>query len=81
MIGGMIGARHGDNGSCAYQAPAIIATWSTPTSRDASRPVATDRDADYTLSLEEVAQLYAKAGHPRKSQSGIQAQQHQAISG
>ena len=37
----------------------------TPTSRDLSRQVATGGDIDYTLSLEEVAQLYAKAGHPR----------------
>jgi len=36
-----------------------------PTSRDLSRQVATGGDTDYTLSLEEVAQLYAKAGHPR----------------
>ena len=37
----------------------------TPTSRDLSRPVATGNDTDYTLSLEDVAQLYAKAGHSR----------------
>ena len=37
----------------------------TPTSRDLSRQVATGNDMDYTLSLEEVAQLYAKAGHSR----------------
>ena len=37
----------------------------TPTSRDLSRQVATGGDIDYTLSLEEVAERYAKAGHPR----------------
>ena len=37
----------------------------TPTSRDVSRQVATGNDMDYTLSLEEVALLYAKAGHAR----------------
>jgi hypothetical protein len=39
---------------------------SAPTSHDAPRPAATSRDnADYTLSIEEVAERYAKAGHPR----------------
>jgi hypothetical protein len=37
----------------------------TTTTRDLSRQVATGSDMDYTLSLEEVAQLYDKAGHPR----------------
>lgn len=36
-----------------------------PTSRDVSRPTATGRDADYTLSLDDVAQRYAQAGHAR----------------
>jgi hypothetical protein len=35
------------------------------TSRDQARLVATGRDNDYTLSLEEVAERYAKAGHAR----------------
>jgi hypothetical protein len=34
-------------------------------SRDTSRPVATGRDSEFSLSLEEVAERYAKAGHPR----------------
>jgi hypothetical protein len=37
----------------------------TPTSPDLSRLVATSGDTDFTLSLDEVGQLYAKAGHPR----------------
>ena len=37
----------------------------TPTSRDLSRPAATNDDTDFTLSLDEVAQLYEKAGHAR----------------
>jgi hypothetical protein len=36
-----------------------------PTSHDLSRPAATGTDTDYTLSLEEVAERYARAGHPR----------------
>jgi hypothetical protein len=36
-----------------------------PTSPDLSRPAATSRDIDHTLSLDEVAQLYATAGHAR----------------
>ena len=39
------------------------------TSRDMSRPVATDNDTDYSLSLEEVAERYARAGHPRTLRS------------
>jgi hypothetical protein len=35
------------------------------TGRDASRRAATGRDNEFTLSLEEVAQRYAHAGHPR----------------
>lgn len=34
-------------------------------SRDESRPVATGRDNRYSLSIEDAAELYAKAGHPR----------------
>src|SRR6266478_1179446 len=37
----------------------------TATDRDAPRPVATDHDNEFILPLEEVAQRYAKAGHPR----------------
>jgi hypothetical protein len=36
-----------------------------PTSQDAPRPAATGTDTDYTLSLEEVSDLYAGAGFPR----------------
>ncbi len=39
------------------------------TSRDLSRQDATINDTDYTLSLEEVALLYQKAGHPRTLRS------------
>src|SRR6476659_5290754 len=36
------------------------------TDRDQSRPVATSGDNnDFTLSIEEVSERYAKAGHPR----------------
>lgn len=39
---------------------------STATDRDLSRPTATTSDnSDFTLSIEEVAERYAKAGHPR----------------
>jgi hypothetical protein len=37
----------------------------TATGADTSRPAATDRDNDYTLSIEEVSERYARAGHPR----------------
>jgi hypothetical protein len=37
----------------------------TPTSPDLSRPAATGSDTDYTLSLDEVSERYARAGHPR----------------
>ena len=33
--------------------------------RDEPRPVATGRDSRYSLSIEDAADLYAKAGHPR----------------
>ena len=36
---------------------------------DMSRPAATGSDTDYTLSLEEVSDRYAKAGHPRTLRS------------
>jgi hypothetical protein len=39
------------------------------TSHDTSRPGATTTDTDYTLSLEQVSELYAKAGHPRTLRS------------
>jgi hypothetical protein len=35
------------------------------TGLDTPRPVATGRDADYILSLEDVSERYAKAGHLR----------------
>ncbi len=35
------------------------------TGHDVSRPTATDGDLDYTLSIEEVSERYAKAGHAR----------------
>jgi hypothetical protein len=34
-----------------------------------TRPVATTLDTDYTLTIEQVADLYAKAGHPRTVRS------------
>jgi hypothetical protein len=36
-----------------------------PTSHDPARPAATGTDTDYTLSLDEVSERYARAGHPR----------------
>jgi hypothetical protein len=39
------------------------------TSRDLSRQDATINDTDYTLSLEEIAAFYQKAGHPRTLRS------------
>lgn len=38
---------------------------STATGPDTSRPAATDRDNDFILSIEEVSERYARAGHPR----------------
>src|SRR6266571_3847675 len=38
---------------------------SNATAYDTSRPVATGGDLDYTLSIEEVSERYAKAGHAR----------------
>jgi hypothetical protein len=37
----------------------------TPTSHDLSRPTATGTDTEFTLSLDEVSERYARAGHPR----------------
>jgi hypothetical protein len=39
------------------------------TDLDASRPVATPSDTDYVLTIEQVADRYAKAGHPRTIRS------------
>ena len=39
------------------------------TRRDLSRQDATDNDTDFSLSLEEVAERYARAGHPRTLRS------------
>jgi hypothetical protein len=39
------------------------------TSRDLSRQDATDNDTDFSLLLEEVAERYARAGHPRTIRS------------
>ena len=38
---------------------------SDPTSRDLARPAATNQDHDYSLTIEEAADRYAGAGHPR----------------
>lgn len=35
------------------------------TGHDVPRPAATDRDNDFILSIEEVSERYARAGHPR----------------
>ena len=40
-----------------------------PTSPDGSRPVATPLDTEFLLTIEEVADRYAKAGHPRTIRS------------
>ena len=37
--------------------------------RDTSRQDATDTDKDFSLSLEQAAELYARAGHPRTPRS------------
>src|SRR6185436_9738337 len=39
------------------------------TGPDTSRPAATDADNDYTLSLEQASEFYAKAGHARTLRS------------
>lgn len=36
---------------------------------DPPRPVATSPDSEYSLSIEEVSERYARAGHPRTSRS------------
>lgn len=38
-------------------------------STDPSRPVATSPDSEYTLSIEDAAALYERAGHPRTDRS------------
>lgn len=42
---------------------------SCATGHDMSRQGATDPDTEFTLSLEEAATLYARAGHPRTLRS------------
>src|SRR5262245_17709454 len=37
----------------------------TATGHDGPRPAATGGDNDFTLTIEQVSELYAKAGHPR----------------
>src|SRR5215831_2021352 len=39
------------------------------TGHDQSRPAATSGDNDFTLTIEQAAELYAKAGHPRTIRS------------
>jgi hypothetical protein len=39
------------------------------TSRDVSHPVATSLDTDFVLTIEQVADLYVRAGHPRTIRS------------
>jgi hypothetical protein len=39
------------------------------TNTDLSRPVATTADSEFTLSIEEAAALYERAGHPRTPRS------------
>src|SRR5262245_44464403 len=39
------------------------------TNHDLSRPVATFTERDYSLTIEQAADLYAKAGHPRTVRS------------
>src|SRR6516162_2005128 len=43
--------------------------FSVALSRDLSRQDATDNDTDFSLSLEEVAERYERAGHPRTLRS------------
>src|SRR5271166_1682906 len=43
--------------------------FSVASDRDMSRPGATDNDTDFSLSLEEVAEYYVRAGHPRTLRS------------
>jgi hypothetical protein len=39
------------------------------TDHDVSRPAATQLQTDFILTIEQVAELYAKAGHPRTIRS------------
>jgi len=50
---------------CAWYPVGMEETNTVAASRDPSRQDAAGRDTDYVLSLEEVAERYAKAGHPR----------------
>src|SRR5271166_3816698 len=43
--------------------------FSVASDRDLSRQDATDNDTDFSLSLEEVAERYVRAGHPRTLRS------------
>ncbi|MGH7487801.1 MAG: hypothetical protein ACREMY_19695, partial [bacterium] len=44
-------------------------THSDATTRDPSRPIAATLETDYVLTIEQVADRYAKAGHPRTIRS------------
>ncbi len=46
-------------------APCYPCDMDTPISRDLSRPAATGDGIDHTLSLDQVSERYARAGHPR----------------
>ena len=43
----------------------LMSDESTTTGHDVPRPAATDRENDFLLSIEEVSERYARAGHPR----------------
>ena len=43
----------------------VIEPFANAASRDETRPVATEPDHDYSLTVEEAADRYAAAGHPR----------------
>ena len=57
----------GDNGGLASPRcyTSIMLDIADATDRDSSRHVATDHDNEFTLSIEEVAERYAAAGHAR----------------
>ena len=59
--------------SAALDAPGTLGAWTIKTfvapGRDLSRQDATDNDTDFSLSLEEVAERYERAGHPRTLRS------------
>ena len=60
--------------TAALGAPATLRAWRdnntfVATGRDLPRQGATDNDTDFSLSLEEVAERYARAGHPRTLRS------------